>query len=193
LSGGTFVDMTPRTAIDRIRKAERDDRGATAVEYALMITLVSAVILVGVAILGGRLSSNFASAAEGLSGSVPQAASTSSGTTSSQESSTPSETTSSQESSTPTGTTSSQESSTPTGTTSSQESSTTSASNNGGNGNWNNGNNNASTCIGIPDASEKGTKAPSCSGSSSTWICPRNYELERVNGHGASTVYTCKK
>jgi pilus assembly protein Flp/PilA len=181
LSGGTFVDMTPRTAIDRIRKAERDDRGATAVEYALMITLVSAVILVGVAILGGRLSSNFASAAEGLSGSVPQESSTPSGTPSSQESSTPSETSSSQESSTTTGTTSS------------QESSTTSASNNGGNGNWNNGNNNASTCIGIPDASEKGTKAPSCSGSSSTWICPRNYELERVNGHGASTVYTCKK
>lgn len=37
----------------------RGDRGATAVEYGLMVALIAVVIIVAVAFLGTRLLSNF--------------------------------------------------------------------------------------------------------------------------------------
>jgi pilus assembly protein Flp/PilA len=37
----------------------RDEKGATAVEYGLMVALIAAVIIVTVAILGGKISSVF--------------------------------------------------------------------------------------------------------------------------------------
>jgi pilus assembly protein Flp/PilA len=37
------------------RPLERDDRGATAVEYALMVALIAAVIVVSVTALGTKL------------------------------------------------------------------------------------------------------------------------------------------
>ena len=43
-----------------------DERGATAVEYAVMIGLVAVVITVAVAFLGNSLSTGFANAAEGV-------------------------------------------------------------------------------------------------------------------------------
>jgi pilus assembly protein Flp/PilA len=38
-----------------------DERGATAVEYAMMVALVAVVIMASVSLLGGRLSSAFGS------------------------------------------------------------------------------------------------------------------------------------
>jgi pilus assembly protein Flp/PilA len=37
----------------------RDDEGATAVEYGLMVALIAAVIIVSVGILGGKLNTLF--------------------------------------------------------------------------------------------------------------------------------------
>ena len=45
------------------RSSNRDDSGATAVEYALLIALIAAVIVVAVALLGTTLSSIFTSVA----------------------------------------------------------------------------------------------------------------------------------
>ena len=44
----------------------RDERGATAVEYGLMVALIAVVIIVAVAALGGKLSTLF----NGVSGSL---------------------------------------------------------------------------------------------------------------------------
>jgi len=48
------------------RPLDRDDRGATAVEYGLMVALIAAVIVVAVTALGGKLKSVF----NGISTSV---------------------------------------------------------------------------------------------------------------------------
>jgi pilus assembly protein Flp/PilA len=40
-------------------KTKRDDRGATAVEYGLMVALIAIVIIAAVTLLGGNLSSLF--------------------------------------------------------------------------------------------------------------------------------------
>ncbi len=44
----------------------RDDRGATAVEYGLMVALIAAVIVAVVAILGGQISNAFQSVSNSL-------------------------------------------------------------------------------------------------------------------------------
>jgi pilus assembly protein Flp/PilA len=41
------------------RKAERDERGATAVEYGLLVALIAAVIVATVAVLGGYINDAF--------------------------------------------------------------------------------------------------------------------------------------
>jgi pilus assembly protein Flp/PilA len=41
--------------------AMRDDRGATAVEYGLMVALIAIVIIAAVTLLGGSLSNLFSS------------------------------------------------------------------------------------------------------------------------------------
>ena len=43
--------------------AMRDDRGATAVEYGLMVALIAIVIIAAVTLLGGNLSKLFSSVA----------------------------------------------------------------------------------------------------------------------------------
>ena len=43
--------------------ALRDDRGATAVEYGLMVALIAIVIIAAVTLLGGNLSTLFKSVA----------------------------------------------------------------------------------------------------------------------------------
>jgi pilus assembly protein Flp/PilA len=48
------------------RPLRRDDRGATAAEYSLMVALIAAVIVVVVAALGTNLSSLFDTAANAL-------------------------------------------------------------------------------------------------------------------------------
>ena len=47
---------------------ERKDRGATAVEYGLLVGLIAIVIIVAVSALGGRLQAIFASLAKQLGG-----------------------------------------------------------------------------------------------------------------------------
>ena len=48
--------------------AERNDRGATAVEYGLLVGLIAIVIIVAVSALGGRLQAIFAGLAAQLGG-----------------------------------------------------------------------------------------------------------------------------
>ena len=49
-------------------ETHRKDRGATAVEYGLLVGLIALVIIVGVSALGGRLQAIFASLAAQLGG-----------------------------------------------------------------------------------------------------------------------------
>ena len=44
-------------------KAKRDERGATAVEYGLMVALIAIVIIGAVTLLGGNIKSLFSNAA----------------------------------------------------------------------------------------------------------------------------------
>jgi len=45
--------------MQRLRKFLKDDRGASAVEYGLLVALVAAVIVGAVTLLGGNLSKTF--------------------------------------------------------------------------------------------------------------------------------------
>ena len=45
------------------RALSRDDRGATAVEYGLMVALIAAVIIIAVTAIGTNLSTLFSSVA----------------------------------------------------------------------------------------------------------------------------------
>jgi pilus assembly protein Flp/PilA len=47
-------------------KWSMDDRGATAVEYGLLVALIAVVIIAAVTLLGGNLSSLFDKAAKSL-------------------------------------------------------------------------------------------------------------------------------
>ena len=47
----------------------REERGATAVEYALMVALIAAVIIAAVALLGRNASQTFQTVANTISGS----------------------------------------------------------------------------------------------------------------------------
>lgn len=50
------------------RRLTRDDSGATAVEYGLMVGLIAVVIIVAVTALGGQLSTMFENITDGLGG-----------------------------------------------------------------------------------------------------------------------------
>ena len=43
----------------RTRAAERDERGATAVEYGMLVALIAAVIVVAVGVLGNKINAAF--------------------------------------------------------------------------------------------------------------------------------------
>ena len=49
----------------------RDEKGATAVEYGLIVGLIAVVIIVAVGALGGVLSGFFTNIVEELGGTVP--------------------------------------------------------------------------------------------------------------------------
>jgi|GEM_PF-763050 len=49
----------------------RKDRGATAVEYGLMVGLIAVVIIVAVVALGGQLKTMFSEVVTGIGGTVP--------------------------------------------------------------------------------------------------------------------------
>ena len=55
------------------RLDERKDRGATAVEYGLMVGLIAVVIIVAVTALGGQLTGMFESITTGLKPKAPAA------------------------------------------------------------------------------------------------------------------------
>ena len=63
-----------------LRRTVRDDRGATAVEYGLIVALIAVVILGAVVVLGGNLGGLFTGAANavanpaGAGGTAPEAA-----------------------------------------------------------------------------------------------------------------------
>ena len=50
----------------KMEMAESGDRGATAVEYGLIVALIAVVIIVAVTLLGGRLSNIFNNTANSL-------------------------------------------------------------------------------------------------------------------------------
>jgi pilus assembly protein Flp/PilA len=49
-------------------KVRRDEKGATAVEYGIMVALIAVVIIVAVTLLGGTLTSMFGKAACDMQG-----------------------------------------------------------------------------------------------------------------------------
>lgn len=49
-------------------RLRREQRGATAVEYGIMVSLIAVVIIVAVTLLGGTLNSTFESVQCGVSG-----------------------------------------------------------------------------------------------------------------------------
>lgn len=51
----------------QLADARHDMRGATAVEYGLIVALIAAVIIGSVAILGGQVENNFQDANNGMS------------------------------------------------------------------------------------------------------------------------------
>lgn len=53
------------------RFEDRKDRGATAVEYGLLVGLIAVVIIVAVTALGGQLRTMFTNIVTGLGGTVP--------------------------------------------------------------------------------------------------------------------------
>ena len=52
-------------------RLKREEKGATAVEYGLMVGLIAVVIIAAVIALGGRLNELFTSIVEELGGTVP--------------------------------------------------------------------------------------------------------------------------
>ena len=54
--------------MERIKKFFRDEEGATAVEYGLMVALIAIVIIAAVTYLGSALSSKFSTVATSVAG-----------------------------------------------------------------------------------------------------------------------------
>ncbi len=54
--------------MERIRKLFKDESGASAVEYGLLVALIAVVIIAAVTTLGGNLSSQFNSVAGAIGG-----------------------------------------------------------------------------------------------------------------------------
>ncbi|QDY90413.1 Flp family type IVb pilin [Arthrobacter sp. UKPF54-2] len=57
-------------------RLRRDQRGATAVEYGIMVSLIAVVIIVAVTMLGGNLASTFEGVACSVKGGTMGAATT---------------------------------------------------------------------------------------------------------------------
>ena len=49
----------------------RDEKGATAVEYGIMVALIAAVIIATVRVLGGQVKSAFCTVVSNLGGTCP--------------------------------------------------------------------------------------------------------------------------
>lgn len=53
-----------------VKAPKKDERGATAVEYGLLVALIAAIIIVAVALLGTNLSDTFDSVADRVGGAT---------------------------------------------------------------------------------------------------------------------------
>ncbi|MDP9694100.1 UNVERIFIED_ORG: pilus assembly protein Flp/PilA [Arthrobacter globiformis] len=62
-------------------RLRRDEKGATAVEYGLMVSLIAVAIVLAVTFLGGQISSMFQQAACGVQGKTYAAGSPATDTT----------------------------------------------------------------------------------------------------------------
>jgi len=60
--------LTFPTRVEQRFEGRQKERGATAVEYGLLVGLIAIVIIVGVSALGGRLQQIFANLATALGG-----------------------------------------------------------------------------------------------------------------------------
>ncbi len=58
------------SAFETTITAKRDERGATAVEYGLLVALIAAVIIAAVVTLGGQINSGFTKITTALTGKV---------------------------------------------------------------------------------------------------------------------------
>ena len=65
LKGNTMIEKLQFMTIMLVNdmKAKRDERGATAVEYGLMVALIAIVIIGAVTLLGGNLKTLFSNIA----------------------------------------------------------------------------------------------------------------------------------
>jgi pilus assembly protein Flp/PilA len=54
--------------MERIKNFFKDESGASAVEYGLLVALIAVVIITAVGLLGSNLNSKFQAAADGVSG-----------------------------------------------------------------------------------------------------------------------------
>ncbi|WP_087873943.1 Flp family type IVb pilin [Arthrobacter globiformis] len=61
-------------------RTRRDEKGATAVEYGIMVALIAVVIIVAVTLLGGNLTTTFSSIACNVKGGTYTAAKAAVGT-----------------------------------------------------------------------------------------------------------------
>jgi len=66
-----FVRMfvNAKTWMSDLRTRAREERGATAVEYALMVALIAAVIILAVTALGNNAATKFSTVASAVGGS----------------------------------------------------------------------------------------------------------------------------
>ena len=56
------------SALTRLQELRSDERGATAVEYGLLVALIAAVIVIVVATLGTEIKNAFQSVVDAISG-----------------------------------------------------------------------------------------------------------------------------
>ena len=59
--------ITFRSWLSSCLPARSDDRGASLVEYALLLALIAVICVAAVSALGGTVSTNFSSTADGFS------------------------------------------------------------------------------------------------------------------------------
>lgn len=66
-----WMRMSPWMAASFITRLRVEDRGATAVEYGVMVALIAAVIIGTVYILGGQVNTAFQQVVDGLDPVIP--------------------------------------------------------------------------------------------------------------------------
>jgi pilus assembly protein Flp/PilA len=66
--GGDQMFLRLRAMVDGLRYRVVQERGATAVEYALMVALIAVVIIAAVTLLGNNASTKFSEVATAVGG-----------------------------------------------------------------------------------------------------------------------------